>query len=438
MPTRQILLLSTAMMAVPAVLTGQQRNSTDPKLVAAIDRQAPAAIELRRQIHQNPELGNREVKTAALVADRLRALGLEVRTGIAHTGVVGILKGARPGPVLAVRADMDALPVTEVSDLPFKSTARTTYLGQEVGVSHACGHDLHVAIQLGVASTLATMRDQLRGTVVFVFQPAEEGVPPGERGGAELMVEEGVLRSPKVDAIFGLHVNGTMDRRGQLGTISYEVGPAAAASRAWYATVTGKPAHGAYPHLGVDPIVTASQVVLGLQTIRSRNLSPTTPSVATVGTFQGGERHNVIPQAVKLSGTIRSFSNQVQDSIERRMREVFDGITTSAGATFTLEFGQAYPVMVNDTVLTRRMAPSLERAVGAGNVLETQPEMGAEDFSFFAQEVPGFYFTVGALKAGTTSGGHHTPTFLADDSAVPIGMRAMTMAILDYLGGPRR
>jgi amidohydrolase len=411
----------------------------DPRLLAAVERNAPAAIAVRRQIHQNPELGNREVKTAALVADKLRALGLEVRTGVAHTGVVGMLKGGRPGPVLAVRADMDALPVTEATDLPFKSTARTTYLGQDVGVSHACGHDLHVAIQLGVASTLAAMREQLRGTVIFVFQPAEEGVPPGERGGAELMVEEGVLRSPKVDAIFGLHVNGSMDAKGRIGTISYEVGPAAAASRAWYATVTGKPAHGAYPHLGVDPIVTASQVVLALQTIRSRNLSPTTPNVITVGTFQAGERHNVIPPSVKLSGTIRSFSNAVQDSIERRMREVFEGVTRSAGASFTLEFGQAYPVMVNDTVLTRRMAPSLRRAVGAENVIETQPEMGAEDFAFFAQEVPGFYFTVGAVKPGTTSGGHHTPTFLADDSAVPIGMRAMTIAILDYLNAtPRR
>lgn len=436
MPNRQHItfLLSAALIATRAVVAQQP----DPKLVAAIDRQAPAAIEVRRQIHQNPELGNREVKTAALVAEKLTALGLEVRTGIAHTGVVGILKGGRPGPVLAVRADMDALPVTEATQLPFKSTVRTTYLGQDVGVSHACGHDLHVAIQLGVASTLAAMRDQLRGTVVFVFQPAEEGVPPGERGGAELMVEEGVLRSPKVDAIFGLHVNGSMDSKGRLGMITYEVGPAAAASRAWYATVTGKPAHGAYPHLGVDPIVTASQVVLGLQTIRSRNLSPTTPNVVTVGTFQAGERANVIPPSVKLSGTIRSFSNEVADTIERRMREVFDGVTKSAGATFTLEFGQAYPVMMNDTVLTRRMASSLQRAVGAANVMETQPEMGAEDFSFFAREVPGFYFTVGAVKPGTTSGGHHTPTFLVDDSAVPIGMRAMTIAVLDYLAGSRR
>jgi len=423
MPNRQriTVLLSAALLAA-RTLAGQQENSSDPKLVAAIDRQAAAAIELRHQIHENPELGNREVKTAALVADKLRALGLEVRTGIAHTGVVGILKGGRPGPVLAVRADMDALPVTEVTDLPFKSTARTTYMGQEVGVSHACGHDLHVAIQLGVASTLAAMRDRLPGTVVFIFQPAEEGVPPGERGGAELMVEEGVLRSPKVDAIFGLHVNGTMEPKGQVGRVNYEVGPAAAASRVWYATVTGKGSHGAYPHLGVDPIVTASQVVLGLQTIRSRNLSPTTPSVVTVGTFQAGERHNAIPPAVKLSGTIRSFSNQVQDTIERRMREV----------------GQAYPVMLNDTVLTRRMAPSLQRAVGAANVIETQPEMRAEDFSFFAQEVPGFYFTVGAVKPGTTSGGHHTSGFRADDSAVPVGMRAMTIAILDYLAAPRR
>ena len=428
-------LLPAAAALFPAALLAQQPDS---RVLAAIDRHTPAAVEVRHEIHQNPELGNREVKTAALVASRLEALGLEVRTGIAHTGVVGVLKGAKAGPVLAVRADMDALPVTEATSLPFKSTARTTYLGQDVGVSHACGHDLHVAIQLGVATTLAGMRDRLPGTVVFIFQPAEEGVPPGERGGALLMVEEGVLRSPKVDAIFGLHVNGSMDARGRLGTISYEVGPAAAASRAWYATVTGTPSHGAYPHLGVDPIVTASQVVLGLQTIRSRNLSPTTPSVVTVGTFQAGERQNVIPPAVKLSGTIRSFANPVQDTIERRMREVFDGITKAAGATFSLEFGQAYPVMMNDTLLARRMAPSLRRAVGAENVMETQPEMGAEDFSFFAQEVPGFYFTVGAVKPGTTSGGHHTPTFLADDSAVSIGMRAMTLAILDYQGGARR
>jgi amidohydrolase len=431
---RTTLALAASAFITPALLAQQP----DARVLAAVERQTAAAVEVRRQIHQNPELGNREVKTAALVADRLKNLGLEVRTGIAHTGVVGILKGAKPGPVLAVRADMDALPVTEETALPFKSTVRTTYLGQDVGVSHACGHDLHVAIQLGVASALAGMRDRLPGTVMFIFQPAEEGVPPGERGGAELMVEEGVLRSPKVDAIFGLHVNGSMDDRGKLGRISYEVGPAAAASRAWYATVTGKPAHGAAPHMGVDPIVTASQVVLALQTIRSRNLSPTTPSVVTVGTFHAGERQNVIPPSVKLSGTIRSFANPVQDTIERRMREVFEGITRSAGATFTLEFGQAYPVMVNDTVLARRMAPSLRRAVGAENVRETQPEMGAEDFAFFAQEVPGFYFTVGAVKPGSTSGGHHTPTFLADDSAVVVGMKAMTIAILDYLGGARR
>jgi len=401
---------------------------------AAVDRVAPAMIEIRHDLHQHPELGNREVRTAGIVADRLRALGLEVRTGIAHTGVVGVLRGGRPGMVVAVRADMDALPVTEETDLPFKSTVRTTYNGQDVGVMHACGHDEHTAILLGVATILSGMRERLPGTVLFVFQPAEEGVPQGEDGGARMMLAEGAFRDPHPSAVFALHTMAEMP----VGQVGYTAGPTMAAAVEWRAVVRGRQAHGARPELSVDPIVTASQVVLALQTIHSRNVSPFAPSVLTVGIMRGGERLNIIPGEVQLEGTLRTYDAAVQDTIERRMREVFDGITRSAGASFTLEFGSTYPVVINDRALTARTLPSLERAVGKANVRELQPATVSEDFSYFANEVPGFYFRLGSTAPGTVSGDHHSPTFRADDSAIPVGIRAMTTVVLDYLGGGAR
>jgi amidohydrolase len=395
-------------------------------------------IEIRHDIHQHPELGNRETRTADLVAKELRRLGLEVRTGVAHTGVVGVLRGGKPGPVIAIRADMDALPVTEQTDLPFKSMVTANYLGRETGVSHACGHDTHVAAQLGVANLLAGMKDKLAGTVVFIFQPAEEGPPDGERGGASLMVEEGALRDPKPDLILAFHANGSPpDAPGgyqQLGRVAFTPGPALAAATKWTARVIGRQAHGSTPELSIDAAVTASEVVVALQTIRSRNLSPFVPAVLTVGVMRGGDRNNIIPGEMYLEGTIRTFDDSVQDVIERRMREIFDGVTRSAGASFTLEFDRSHPVTVNDTILSARFRPVLERAMGPGNVFVRPPITGAEDFSYFAREVPGFYLFVGAVPAGRTSGGHHTPTFYADDGTVPAAMRAMTALVLNALG----
>src|SRR5215210_2367027 len=306
-------------------------QSSDAPIASASDRIAPKMIEYRHAIHRQPELGNHEVKTAELVAQHLRELGLEVRTGIAHTGVVGVLRGKLPGPVLAVRADMDALPVTEATDLPFRSTEKAVYLGREVGVAHACGHDLHIAIQLGVASILSGMRDSLPGTVMFIFQPAEEGVPAGERGGAKMMIEEGVFSNPKPVAVLGLHVNGSPpDAEGdheRLGRAAYTSGPALAASTSWKAVIKGRQAHGSTPQLSIDPVVIAAEVVLALQAIRSRHLDPLTPSVLTVATIHGGARHNIIPAEVELGGTIRTFDKSVQDTVETRMREIFAGIT---------------------------------------------------------------------------------------------------------------
>jgi len=412
-----------------ALLAGAGPPSLDARVDAAVQRFAPEAVEIRHQVHQNPELGNRERKTAALVAERLRALGLEPRTGIAHTGVVALLKGAKPGPLVAVRADMDALPVTEDTPLPFKSTVRTTYLGQEVGVAHACGHDIHVAVQIGVASILTSLKDQVPGTVQFIFQPAEEGPPPGEEGGAQLMLKEGLWKEAKPSAVFGLHVNA----QSEVGQIKYTPGPTMAAADSFRIVIKGTPAHGARPELAVDPIIVASQAVMALQTIRSRNLRPLDPAVLTVAMIRGGQRQNIIPEEVEMRGTVRTFDGRVQDLIERRMREILEGVTRSAGATYVLEYERGYPVTVNDRALTSATLPSLVRAVGEKNLLLDEPRTGAEDFSFLAGETPGFFYFLGGLKPGTTSGDHHTPTFLVDDAAIPVGMRAMSYVLLDYL-----
>lgn len=401
----------------------------DNRIDALVQQYAPDIIQLREQIHQNPELGNREVKTAALVAAHLQKLGLEVQTGIAHTGVIGLLRGGRTGPVVAVRADMDALPVIEETPLPFKSTVRTTYLGKEVGVSHACGHDIHTAVQLGVASVLAAMREELPGTVKFIFQPAEEGPPPGEEGGAELMLREGALQNPRPEAIFGLHTLASME----VGKVGYTSGPAFAAVDHFRIDITGKQAHGARPEEAIDPIVMAAEAVLAFQTIRSRTLPPLEPSVVTVGIINGGERFNIIPATVHLEGTVRTYNPEVRDKVEQRMREILDGITRAYGGTFTLDYERGAPATINDPELTAATVPTLQRVVGEENVIELPPTMGGEDFAYFANSVPGFYFRLGMVKPGTTSGGHHTPTFTADNSAVPVGMRVMSAVILDYL-----
>jgi len=402
--------------------------------LARIDQESakvtPAVTEIRHQLHQNPELSNREEKTAALVADYLRKLGLEVRTGVAHHGVVALLKGGRPGPVVAVRADMDALPVTEQVNLPFTSKVRATYLGQDVGVMHACGHDIHTAVQLGVASVLTAMRADLPGTVKFIFQPAEEGPPPGEEGGASLMVKEGVLQNPRPSAIFGLHALSEM----AVGDIGYSEGPALSAADTWEVKIIGKQAHGARPELSIDPIVTAAQFVQALQTIRSRTMSGHEPGVVTIGTIHGGQRHNIIPAEVSLTGTSRTFRPEMSALAEKRLREILKGVTEANGATGeVVRYERGAPATVNDTALTRETVPALERAVGKAHVSKIPPAMGSEDFSFFANEVPGFFYRLGQVKPGTTSGDHHTPTFLADDGAIPVGVKAMSYIVYDYL-----
>ncbi len=414
---------------IPSILIAAPVFSQAEKIDAAVAELAPGIVELRHRIHQYPELGNREFETAELVAEHLRGLGLEVQTGIAHTGVVAVLAGDRPGPVVAIRADMDALPVTEDTPFEFASTVRTTYLDKEVGVMHACGHDVHTAVQLGVASVLASLRGELPGTVKLIFQPAEEGAPPGEEGGAALMFEQGVLDDPRPEAIFGLHTFAEME----VGQLGYTVGPAFAAVDRFVAAIHGRQAHGASPHFSIDPIVMAAQVVTALQTIRSRNLPPLEPSVVTVGIIRGGERFNIIPESVHLEGTVRSYDPDVRDTVERRMREILDGITRAGGGSFELDYLRSSPATINDPGLAARVLPSLEAVVGENSVLEIDPTMGGEDFAVFANAVPGFYFRLGMVQPGTTSGGHHTPTFQADDGAVEVGMRAMSRLIVDYL-----
>jgi amidohydrolase len=416
---------------IPIFMTGVLA-AQDP--LARIDQEAtkaaPAITEIRHRIHQNPELSNREEQTAALIADYLRKLGLEVQTGVAHHGVVALLKGGLPGPVVAVRADIDALPVTEQTNLPFASKVRTTYLGQDVGVMHACGHDVHTAVQLGVATVLSAMKANVPGTVKFIFQPAEEGAPPGEEGGASLMVKEGVLQNPRPQAIFGLHVFSEM----AVGDVGYSEGPALSAADSWEVKIVGRQSHGARPELSIDPIVTAAEFVQALQTIRSRSFSGNEPGVVTVGTIHGGQRHNIIPAEVTLTGTIRTFRPEMSQLAEVRLRAILKGVTEAAGATGeVVRYERHAPATINNAGLTRETAPSLERAVGKQHVSVILPAMGSEDFSYFANEVPGFFYRLGQVKPGTTSGDHHTPTFLADDSAIPVGIRAMSVVIFDYL-----
>ena len=408
---------------IPGLIIGK-----DP-IDKAISKNLNTIIDLRHQIHQYPELGNREFKTAKLVAEHLRSLGIEVETDIAYTGVVGVLKGNKPGPVVAVRADMDALPVTEETDLPFKSTVKTTYLDKEVGVMHACGHDIHTSVQLGVASVLASMKRSLPGTVKFIFQPAEEGPPPGEEGGAELMLKEGVFDNPKPSAVFGLHTHAALE----VGELGLTIGPAMAAVDQFIITIKGKQSHGAYPHKSVDPIIMATEVVTAFQTIRSRSLSPLEPSVVTVGIIRGGERFNIIPEEVHLEGTVRTYDPEVQDMVEKRMNEILKGITLAYGGSFELNYDRGTPATINNPELCKQMIPTLERVVGKNNLKMMDPVMGGEDFAIFANEVPGIYYRLGVVKPGTTSGWIHTPTFRADDSCLEIGIRAMSNMVVDYL-----
>jgi len=428
-----LILALTASSAHAAAPAGSSQNALDARIDQEAQKVAPRIVELRHRIHQNPELSNRESQTAELVADYLKSIGLEARTGIAKTGVVALLKGGKPGPLIAVRADMDALPVVEQTDFPFKSTKKDTFQGQEVGVAHACGHDIHTSVQLGVATVLAAVRQDLAGSVLFIFQPAEEGPPAGEKGGASLMLEEGLFKQYKPKAVFGLHSFPELN----VGEVGFNPGPTMAAVDQFRIKIHGKQSHGAYPHLSIDPIVVGAEAVMALQTIRSRNLSPFEPSVITVGIFRGGERFNIIPGDAMLEGTVRTYNPAVRAEVERRMREILDGVTKANGATFELEYQKNAPATVNNPALSQEVRPLLERALGAGNVKIVEPSMGGEDFAYFADEVPGFYYRLGVLKPGTTSGGLHTPTFRGDDGAVPVGIRAMSRLLVDYLAAQK-
>jgi amidohydrolase len=405
------------------------RPSLVGELDAAVREVEPRIVAIRHHLHRYPELSNREFRTAELIARHLRELDIEVRERIAHTGVLGILRGRRPGPVVAVRADMDALPVTEETDLPYRSTERAIVDGQEVGVMHACGHDVHMAVALGLARVLAPRRDRLAGTVLFVFQPCEEGAPAGETGGAWLMLNEGVFDEIRPSAIFGLHTDSEMP----VGTVGYTPGPTNASSDNFRIRLVGRSAHAAWPHLGVDPIVMGAQAVLALQTIRSRTLSPYEPSVISVTKFHGGVRDNIGPDEVVLEGTVRLFDEAVRDRVEQRFHEILDGIARAAGGQYELEYIRRNPVNVNDEALLARMMPSLEAAVGRENVHRKLPWMAAEDFGWFAREVPALFLHLGTLAPGTTSGNHHTPTFRADDSAIAVGMRLLGRMVVDYV-----
>lgn len=415
--------------------------SATPALDSRIDESAArvesSVIACRRDIHEHPELGNREVRTAKLVADKLRALGIEVKENVAHTGVIGLLRGGKPGKVVALRADMDALPVVEPVGLPFASKVRTTYNGQDVGVMHACGHDAHVAILLGVAEVLAGVREEIPGTVKFLFQPAEEGAPAGEEGGAELMVKEGALADPKVDAVFGLHVNS----RHAVGEIAYRPGGLLAAVDSLRIVVTGKQTHGAYPWLGVDPIVVASQIVLALQTIPSRQLdSSLAPSIVTIGSIHGGVRSNIIPEEVVMLGTIRSLDSGMRDELHRRIRRTAENVAESAGAKATVTIDPGYPITYNDPELTAASLPTLQRVAGEKNAYVINAVLGAEDFSFFQQKVPGLFFFLGTRPRSQTpeqAASLHSPLFFVDESGLALGVRALSHLAVDYLGSHR-
>ncbi|MFP4090447.1 MAG: amidohydrolase [Cyclobacteriaceae bacterium] len=414
----------------PAWVSAQNMKSRVDRKAEEINEKV---ITWRRDIHQYPELSNREFKTAEKVASHLRSLGIEVQTEVAHTGVVGVLKGGKPGPVVALRADMDALPVVERVDVPYASKVTSEYNGEEVGVMHACGHDTHVAILMGVAEVLSSMRKDLKGTVKFIFQPAEEGAPEGEEGGADLMVREGVLKNPDVDVIFGLHINSQTE----VNTIGYRPEGTMAAVDGLEIIVRGSQTHGAYPWAGVDPIVTASQIVMGLQTIVSRNLELIkAPAVVTIGKIEGGVRSNIIPEEVKMIGTIRSLDTEMQDKIHERIREIATNIGESAGAEVTVNISRGYPVTYNDPELTAQAVEVLHETAGKENVLLRNAVTGAEDFSYFAQEVPGFFFFLGGMPAGMQpeeAAPHHTPDFFIDDSGLRLGVRALSNLTIDYM-----
>lgn len=410
-------------------------NSLSAAIDAAVAEIEPQLLAWRRDLHEHPELGNREFRTAGIVAAHLRSLGLEVRTGVAHTGVVGLLTGALPGPVVALRADMDGLPVTERVDLPFASKVRTQWNGEEVGVMHACGHDAHTAILMAVATVLAGQRGHLAGAVKFIFQPAEELPPEGEEGGARLMIEQGALQNPAPDVIFGLHITSRLPT----GVIGYRSGPVMASADRFRINVLGRQTHGAMPWAGVDPIVTAAQVVLGLQTIVSRQVDLTQePAVLTIGAIKGGNRENIIPDSVEMRGTIRTFDEGMRDQMHERVTQTAELISQAARAGCEVCIRKDYPVTVNDAALTEAMLPTLERVAGAAQVHMVPKVTGSEDFSFFQHVVPGLFFFVGVTPAGTdpkAAAPNHSPLFFVDERGLALGVRALANLACDFLEG---
>ena len=429
---RFLLVLSLSAVATASAQTTQPAVRAD--LDRRIDAVLPRVVAWRRDIHEHPELSYQEARTSALVAQHLRSLGLEVQTNVGGThGVVAVLRGGRPGQTVALRADMDALPVTEQVDLPFRSRVKATYNGQEVGVMHACGHDNHVAMLMGTAEVLAGMKDRIAGNVKFIFQPAEESPPDG---GAKPLIEAGVLENPKVDAIFGLHVFP-----GRVGTVTYRAGPMYASGDNFRVIVHGRQTHGAIPWGGIDPIVVGSQIVLALQTIVSRQVDLSEANaIVTVGAFNAGNRHNIIPDSAVLVGTVRTFSEAVRGEIHTRIKRTSEGIAQAAGARVTVESILGYPVTVNDPELTLRMLPSLQRAAGAANVSEQARTTTAEDFSRYASRVPGMIFSLGVTSANKDpklAASNHSPLFEADEAALPVGIRLMSSLAIDFLAGAR-
>jgi len=406
------------------------------RLDAAISKLEPQVIEWRRDFHQNPELSNREFRTAKIVAEHLKKLGMEVQTGVAKTGVVGVLRGGKPGPTIALRADMDGLPVVEQNELPFRSRVTTTYRNETVGVMHACGHDVHTSVLMGIAEAFAGLKTELPGTVVFFFQPAEEGAPAGEEGGASLMIKEGVLEKYRPEAVFGLHVFANMPS----GMVGYRGGPLMAGSDSYRIVVKGRQTHGARPWSGVDPIVVSAQIVNALQTVVSRQVDITAnPAIVTVGAIKGGIRHNIIPDDVEMVGTIRSFDLQQRESIVKNIERMVVNIAAASGASASFELDPgSNPVVRNDPALTERVLPSLRRVAGAANVRPVPLVTGAEDFAFFGQKVPSFFYFVGVTPRDQnmlTAASNHSPLFFVDETAISMASRTFANLALDYLEG---
>jgi amidohydrolase len=427
------ILIVVLVIVLSAFTNKPPKSKLQAKVESLAEQEMSKVIEWRHHIHENPELSNREFKTAEYIAAHLKSLGMEVQTGVAKTGVIGILKGGKPGPVVALRADIDALPVPERAPIPWASKAIGEYNGAEVPVMHACGHDTHIAILMGTAEVLSQVKSELRGTVKFIFQPAEEGAPKGEEGGAKLMVKEGALKNPDVEVIFGLHISaGT-----HIGNINYKPGGTMASANSFEIIIHGKQTHGSAPWGGIDPIVTAAQIINNAQTIVSRNMRLTDEAaVVTFGSIHGGVRSNIIPEEVKLTGTIRALDNDMRDEMFKRLKTIVEHTAASNGATADLVIDEGYPITYNDLELTNKMLPTLKDVMGDDHVNLVPATTGAEDFSFFQREVPGFYFFLGGTPLDTPekdAAPHHTPDFYVDDAGMVYGVKSMSRLVVDYM-----